>query len=170
MVGRFKAQLAVPVLVGISFALIALPTGCSGMGGHQNTTAGNQELRSGIAMARSGIQQYQAGDTAVGLDSIQQGRAMMGQSVIMMGLGCCLLDGGVLDGSAMANCTAMMGPGASPMLQGMAQFDAAQAMMSNPDAGSASQAMINMETAMKMMEQGADQMMVGKGSMSGMMN
>jgi hypothetical protein len=167
MIEKFKAQLAVPVLVGISFALIALPTGCStGMGANENLTTGNQELRSGISTARAGMNQYQAGDTGGGLSAIRQGRNMMGQGMLMMGLGCCLFDGGVADGG----CVSSMGPEAALTLQGMAKFDAARSMMASLDAGTVAQAMADMEAGMEMMEQGASQMMGGRGSMGSMMN
>jgi hypothetical protein len=154
-------------ILGSALALVALLAGCpSGMGGDQNFSTGNQELRNGIGTVRAGIKQYQTGDTTGGLGAIHQGRDMMGQGVVMMGLGCCIFDGGVIvdDGGATAGCASMMGMGATPMMQGLANFDVAhRAMMANTDPGTVNQALVDMETGMQMMEQGAGQMMNGRG-------
>ncbi len=156
-------------ILGTSLALVSLIAGCSDSTG--GLTAGNQELRNGISKARAGSSQYQAGDTAGGLAAIQQGRDMMGQGMVMMGLGGCMSDGGVIDGGVTGGCASMMGTGATPMMQGLANFDSAhQTMVGSSDAGTVDQAMADMETAMQMMEQGAGQMMGGMGKNSmGMM-
>jgi hypothetical protein len=160
-------KMASAAILGVALSFAALMAGCSpGMGGDQNISAGNQELHNGIGMARAGIKQYQAGDTTGGLRAIHQGRDMMGQGTAMMGLGCCMADGGVIvdDGGAPAGCVSMMGRGATPMMQGLATFDAAhKTMMDSSDAGTVDQAMADMETAMQMMERGAVQMMNGRG-------
>jgi hypothetical protein len=160
-------------ILGIALVLVAMVGGCSsGMGSDQNRTAGNQKLQGGISAVRVGIKQYQAGDRDGGLGAIHQGRDTMGQGIVMMGLGCCMFDGGATAANgAISNCASMMGAGATPMMQGLANFDAAhQTMMASSDAATVGQAMVDMETGMQMMEQGAGQMMsgMGKGSM-GMM-
>ena len=95
---------------------------------------------------------------------------MMGQGMVMMGLGCCIGDGtpGALGDGGADYCASTMGPGASPMVQGLEKFDAARPMMDPAGAGAA-QAMADMEKAMEMMEQGSTQMMGGSGLMGGMM-
>jgi X-X-X-Leu-X-X-Gly heptad repeat protein len=157
-------------ILGTSLTLVFLIAGCSDSTG--NLAAGNQELRNGISKARAGSSQYQAGDTAAGLATIQQGRNMMGHGMVMMGLGGCLSDGGVIDGGMTGGCSSMMGSGAIPVLQGTANFDAAhKTMMASSDTGTIDQCLADMETGMQMMEQGATQMMGGmgsKGTMSGM--
>jgi X-X-X-Leu-X-X-Gly heptad repeat protein len=153
---------ALTAILGTSLALVSLIAGCSDSTG--SLTAGNQELRNGISKARAGSSQYQAGDTAGGLAAIQQGRDMMGQGMVMMGLGGCMSDGGVIDGGVMAGCASMMGTGGTPMMQGLANFDAAhRTMMASSDPAALGQAMADMETAMQMMERGAGQMMGGMG-------
>jgi hypothetical protein len=158
---------AFSTILATALGIMALMAGCSsGMDGNQNFAAGDQVVRNGIAKARAGITQYQAGDPAGGLAAIDQGRGMMGQGVATMGLGCCLSDGGVIvdDGGVPAGCVSTMGMGATPMMQGLANFDAAhQTMMASSDAGTIGQAMADMETAMQMMEQGAGQMMTSRG-------
>ena len=166
-------------MLGTSLTLATLIPGCStdmggDMGGNQNNPTRDQVLRTGILTARSGITQYRSGDPAGGLGAIHQGRDMMGQGMVNMGLGCCMFDGGVTDGDsgAISACASMMGSGAIPVLQGTANFDAAhKAMMASSDTGTIGQCLADMETGMQMMEQGATQMMGGmgsKGTMSGM--
>lgn len=160
-------------ILGIALVLVAMVGGCSsGMGGDQNRMAGNQKLQGGISTVRAGIKQYQGGDTNGGLAAIHQGRETMGQGMVMMGLGCCMFDGGATTANgAISSCASMMGPGATPAMQGLADFDGAhQTMMATSDPAAHGKAMAEMETAMEMMEQGAGQMMggMGKGSM-GMM-
>ena len=132
-----------------------------------NMTAGNQTLRNGIALSRTGIATFRYGNAADGISQIQQGRVMMGQGLDQM-MGCAehAYDGGMQDGGMMTGCsTMMMGNGSSMMMDGLAKFDGAWTMMMDPDAGTTDQAMGNMETGMQMMEQGAGQMMGSMGMM-----
>jgi hypothetical protein len=166
MIRNSVRQTTLTAIFATSLAFAALIAGCSSGTTDQNISAGNQELRNGIGIVRSGIKQYQASDTTGGLGTIHQGRGMMGQGTTMMGLGRCMSDGGVIvdDGGAAAGCASMMGTGATPMMQGLANFDTAhKAMMAGSDIATVNQAMADMEAAMQMMEQGAGQMMNGRG-------
>jgi hypothetical protein len=154
--------------------LAATVLSCGGMNGHsdeQNLAAGKTKLESGIDLARVGIAQYQAGETATGLDAIDYGRGLMGQGMVDMGFGCCIGDGSPAtlgDGSAAGSCASSMGPGVPAMVQGLTKFDGARGMMGQGDAA-AMRRMMDMEAAMQMMEQGSKEMLGSGGEMGGMM-
>lgn len=140
--------------------------------GNNQRAYGSQRLASGIKLARAGLQQYKGGDTTGAVDQVDQGRGMMGEGVTMMGLGCCLADGAVVDVDAgtMASCAAMMGQAGAMTLQGLGKFDGARPMMTSSDPAVAGQAMMDMGAGMDMMEQGSMQMMgAAGGSMGSMM-
>ncbi len=76
-----------------------------------------------------------------------------------------MFDGGATTaGGGISSCASMMGAGATPMMQGLADFDAAhRTRMASSDATTVGQAMADMENGMQMMEQGSGQVMGGMG-------